>query len=62
MDWNIDWNGGMDYWMGRFLCVQQMEPFSMYSSYSLFHPFPLCQTSGGGMDVSQCKAELTIGS
>jgi len=31
MDWNIDWNGGMDYWMELF-GVQQMALFSMYSS------------------------------
>jgi len=43
-----------------FVCVQQTAPFSMYSSYSFFHPFPLCQTSGGGMDASQYKAELII--
>ena len=51
------WNGLLD---GTFLCVQQTAPFSMYSSYSFFHPFPLCQTSGGGVDASQYKAELTI--
>ena len=52
------WNGLLD---GTFLCVQQMAPFSMCSSYSFFRPFLLCQTSGGGMDASQYKAELTIG-
>ena len=52
VEWIIGWN---------FFVLQQMAPFSMYSSYSFFHPYPLCQTSGGGMDASQYKAELTIG-
>jgi len=34
--------------------VQLMAPFSMCCS------FPVRQTSGGSMDASQCKAELTI--
>ena len=51
VEWIIGWD---------FFVLQQMAPFSMYSSYS-FHPFPLRQTSGGGVDASQYKAELTIG-
>ena len=47
---------------GTFLCVQQMAPFSMYSSYSFFHPFHSVRPQEEVcMDASQYKAELTIG-
>ena len=58
MDWNIYWNGGMDYGMdfGRiflFICTADSTVFPVDSSYGFFHPFSLHQTSGGGMDASQ---------
>ena len=44
-------------WTSEF--VYRWHHFPMYSSF--FHPFLLCQISGGSMDASQYKAGLTIG-
>jgi len=60
MDWNIDWNGEMDYGMdldGTFLCTADGTIFNVYI---LAIAFQSVRPWGGGMDASQCKAELTL--
>ena len=61
MDWNIDWNGGMDYWMELFCVYSRRHHFQCILAIASFIPFHSVRLQGGGMDASQHKAELTIG-